>query len=185
MNLLQIISTVFDLILSHWLFFLVVVVLVAVAAILELFAGPKPTEYQYKLKALIMSHSEFEFFKILLAALQNRYDVFPQIHLDAILDNKIKGQSWFGAFRHINEKSVDFLLCDKKSGKPILAIELDDRSHEREDRIVRDREVERMLNNVGLPLLRVKNNHLFSTEEVTKMIADAFEEGRPSGAKLN
>jgi hypothetical protein len=98
--------------------------------------------YNYKKKDFLMSRAEHEFFDILVEVAGNQYHVFPQIHLSTILDNKVVGQNWRGAFRHIDEKSVDFVICDKAYIKPILAIELDDKTHEREDRKGRDGEVE-------------------------------------------
>jgi len=42
-----------------------------------------------------------------------------------VLEHRIKGQDWKAAFRRINGKSVDFVICDKAYIKPLLAIELD------------------------------------------------------------
>jgi len=39
---------------------------------------------------------------------------------------------------------VDFLLCDPHTMKPVMAFELDDSSHGRDDRISRDAFVERV-----------------------------------------
>lgn len=60
-----------------------------------------------------MSNTEAEFFKKLQGVAGERYFVFPQVHLSALLDHKVKGQDWRIAFRHINGKSVDYVLCDK------------------------------------------------------------------------
>jgi very-short-patch-repair endonuclease len=166
----QLMSNSFHFLSSHWVAFLVIAFVLIVGIILESLGPAKPPKYQYKLKHLVMTASEFEFFKTLRSVSENLYDIFPQIHLDAILDNKVFGQSWFGAFRHINEKSVDFVLCNKDTGKIILAIELDDRSHERADRIIRDREVESILQQVQLPILRFKNNRTYTQEEVSSEI---------------
>ena len=54
----------------------------------------------------------------------------------------------------MDRKSVDFVFCDKDYCRPLLAIELDDYSHNREDRKIRDAEVERILQQAQLPLLR-------------------------------
>ena len=62
---------------------------------------------------------------------------------------------------HISQKSVDFVLCDKAYISPKLAIELDDQSHERKERQERDLEVERVLNDAKLPLLRLENHGQF------------------------
>lgn len=128
--------------------------------------------YNYKKKDFLMSRAEHEFFDILIEVAGNQYYVFPQIHLSTILDNKVVGQNWRGAFRHIDEKSVDFVICDKAYIKPILAIELDDRTHEREDRKGRDGEVERILNESGLSLLRFRNNGGFNKEEIKHLILE-------------
>ncbi|MDE2040977.1 MAG: DUF2726 domain-containing protein [Patescibacteria group bacterium] len=85
------------------------------------------------------------------------------------MDNKVIGQDWYGAFRHIDEKSVDFVLCRKEDLYPVLAIELDDRSHERPDRQQRDREVERILDGSGLPLLRLRQHDLVASSLLQKI----------------
>jgi len=168
-NLFEILKTFIKSFGNLWLF---VIALIIIAFVLFVIFGQKPkAKYQYKLKSSIMTSSEFDFFKMLMSAVGDRYNVFPQIHLDAILNNKVYGQSWFGAFRHINEKSVDFLLCDKINAKPLLAIELDDRSHEREDRRGRDQEVERILRDVNLPLLRIKDNKNLTKEELLRILS--------------
>lgn len=128
--------------------------------------------YNYKKKDFLMSRAEHEFFDILVEVVGNQYHVFPQIHLSTILDNKVVGQNWRGAFRHIDEKSVDFVICDKAYIKPIIAIELDDKTHEREDRKGRDGEVERILKESGLSLLRFGNNGSFNKEEIKRLILE-------------
>lgn len=127
-------------------------------------------EYRYLRKDSIMTEFEREFFKVLFGAIDNQYYVFPQVHLDAIISYKIGGKSRFGAFRHINEKSVDFVICDKEQLRPLLAIELDDSSHNREDRRKRDEEVERILNEAGMPLLRINHNGRYDVEEIKQLV---------------
>ena len=91
--------------------------------------------YQYTPKDSLMSRVEGEFFWKLNNIAQDRYFVFPQVHLSALLDHHVKGQDWKYAFRHINGKSVDYVLCNKTTLQPIYAVELDDDSHNRADRI--------------------------------------------------
>jgi len=131
--------------------------------------------YRYRRKDYLMSRAEHEFFDALVASIGNRYNVFPQVHLATILDYKIVGQNWKGAFRHIDEKSVDFVLCDKAYIKPLLAIELDDRTHDRGDRKERDGVVESILKEAGLPLLRFENHGHFEKTEITQRISEALE----------
>ena len=130
--------------------------------------------YDYKKRDFFMSRAEHECYDALIAAVGKDYYIFPQAHLTSIVDHKIKGQNWRGAFRHIDEKSVDFVLCDKNYIAPKLAIELDDRTHKRLDRKLRDGEVERILNGAGLPLLRLDNHGQFNPSELFQKIKNAL-----------
>lgn len=151
--------------------FAFVVILLVVAFIASLLRGKEVRyKYLYGRKEFVMSGPEREFFSILIELVGSNYWIFPQIHLPSLVEHKIKGQSWFGAFRHISEKSVDFVLCDKKFLRLVVAIELDDPSHERPDRIKRDEEVERILEAAKLPLLRIKSREITNREELLKRI---------------
>lgn len=124
----------------------------------------KDNVYSYTAKILMMTRTESEFFTKLDRVVCDRYYVFPQVHLSALLDHKVKGQDWRFAFRHINGKSVDFVLCDRETLRPTYAIELDDLTHEQSDRRKRDIEVERIFKEANLPLVRFKNKEVSETE---------------------
>lgn len=129
------------------------------------------SKYQYKRKEFFMTRAEHECYDALVAAVGEKYYIFAQVHLPTIVDNRIKGQNWKAARSHINRKSVDFVLCDKEYIAPKLAIELGDRSHERPDRKDRDLEVERILQDAGLPLLRLENPGRFNPTELAQKIS--------------
>lgn len=159
------------------IFVVIVVVAVVIAKALRgksisesLSKSTKVNEYKYIQKKFFMSRAEHECFDAILKAVGNQYHVFPQVHLSLIVDNEVKSQNWKGAFKHINQKSVDFVLCDKDFISPKLAIELDDKTHERKDRIIRDKEVERILEEAGLPLLRLENHGHFDPIELSQKI---------------
>lgn len=126
--------------------------------------------YKYKRKDFFMSRAEHECYDTLIVAVGGKYYVFPQVHLPTLIDNKVVGQNWKGAFSHISQKSVDFVLCDKLYISPKLAIELDDKTHERQDRIDRDGIVERIFKDAGLPLLRLENRGRFNPTELLEKI---------------
>ena len=149
------------------LIFILAILVKALEAWLDKFRRP---EYEYEKRMCIMTESERKCFIVLLQAVGDKYYVFPQIHLPTFLNHKIVGQNWNGAFRHIDEKSVDFVLCDKEKLCPILAIELDDRTHELPNRQERDREVERILKFANMPLLRLEHKDISDIENLTRKI---------------
>lgn len=163
----QIIKNSLPILLNFWPLFIIL----GVILLIKLFF-PKRL-YQYRRRESIMTRPELEFFSILLAIVENRFHVFPQMHLDEIFYHKIYGQNWFGAFHHINQKSVDFLICEIGTGKPLIAIELDDPSHEREDRKERDAEVERIFREAKLPLLRFRT---FDRVNIATRILESLKE---------
>ena len=105
-----------------------------------------------------------------------KWYVVPQVHLSALLNHKVKGQNWKGAFQHINGKSVDFVLLSKENAKPICAIELDDSSHDRNDRLSRDEEVERIFKQAKIPLARFRNINNLSRQDIVRIIAEAVKD---------
>ena len=133
------------------------------------------TVYSYGRKDYLMTKAENDFFAVLKESLQERYQIFPQVHLSALLDEtKVKGQNWNAAFRHINGKSVDFVVCDSTYTRPLLAIELDDFTHDTQERRGRDMEVERIFENANMPLLRFRDYKTMSRDAIAAQIEDAL-----------
>jgi len=120
-----------------------------------------------------MTKAENDFFRMLNSAAGDRYFIFPQVHLSAILDEKIKGQNWKAAFKHINGKSVDYVLCDKQTLKPVYAVELDDYTHNYSNRQERDIEVERMFQSAGIPLVRFDNYKTLTENDIAQRFFEA------------
>lgn len=133
------------------------------------------SQYSYAKKRFLLTRAEHEFFDTLVRAVGGEYYIFPQITLGQLVDSRVVGQSWRGAFSHINRKSVDFVLCDKAYISPILVIELDDSSHDFPERQIRDQEVERILASVELPLLRLRNPASFIPAELAQVIRSKID----------
>jgi very-short-patch-repair endonuclease len=116
-----------------------------------------PRIYHYEKKLKVMTDAEGRFFEKLTNVIGERFIILPQAHLSAFINHKIKGQNWKAAFNVINGKSVDFLLVEKNTLKPVAAIELDDWSHAREERVARDEKVKNILDEAGILLVRFDN----------------------------
>ena len=134
----------------------------------------KKSQYRYYAKSYIMTSRENECFKILNEIFSSKWFVVPQVHLSALLDYRVKGQNWNAAFRHINGKSVDFVLIGKESYKVICAIELDDSTHSKPDRMERDVEIERMFKEAKIPLARISKFESMTKPEIAKVVTDAI-----------
>lgn len=135
--------------------FLAATVLVAMLLVAQHFITADRRQYHYRAKSHMMTRAEERCFRSLERKYGAKYYIVPQVHLSALLEHRIKGQNYRGAFSHINGKSVDFVLLDKKTLEVVCAVELDDHTHARADRAERDREVERIFEEAGVRLVRV------------------------------
>lgn len=127
-------------------------------------------KYRYQCKDYLMTKAENDFFNIIIDSVGSQYYVFPQVHLSAVFNHKIKGQNRKAAFSYINQKSVDYIVCDKQYRKPLLGIELDDWSHDGDIRKQRDMNVEYIFREAGLPLLRFRDVKNMSFNEIKTKI---------------
>lgn len=116
-------------------------------------SSPKPS-YQYRRKSFLMTKAEHSFFNTLNQAYGDTHFIFPQVHLSEFLDHTVKGQDWRGALSTIQRKSVDYIMCDKTYVRPLVAIELDDSTHQQLDRVKRDQLVEAICAQANMPLVR-------------------------------
>src|SRR5690348_1204283 len=77
-------------------------------------------QYHYRRKDFLMTKAENDFFNVLTQAVGSAYYVFPQVRLSSLLDHTVKGQNWDHALHFINQRSVDYVLCDKQFRRPLL-----------------------------------------------------------------
>lgn len=118
-----------------------------------------------------MTRAEADLFRKLVLAFGGEYVIVPQVHLSALFSEKVKGQNWKAAFSHINGKSVDFVLLDRRTLEIVCAIECDDITHTRSDRVARDVEVNNIFKNAGLPLVRLNNTLRKSYTQIKREIS--------------
>ena len=126
----------------------------------------------YKLADSIFTKSEKELFDTLEVMCKDKNLILlSKVRLADIakIENGCKNfQYWFNKIR---SKHVDFLLCKRENGKPILAIELDDYTHNQKSRKERDEFVNQVYESIGLPILHItelKEEKIY--QEVSKII---------------
>jgi len=78
--------------------------------------------------------------------------ILAQVQLSRLLGVK-KGNNYQAWFNRINRMSVDFVVCNKDSSI-VAVIELDDATHQREDRQAADAKKDKVLASAGVRLVR-------------------------------
>jgi len=129
-------------------------------------------EYPYHLVDEFISPAEHNFFFNLKAVVGDSAHIFSKVKLSDLFYARAgdygKNRSYTN---RIDRKHVDFLLCDAKTLKPILGIELDDKSHKRSDRQERDDLVNHVFQAARLPLMHVSVQHGYSQSELRNNLA--------------
>ena len=112
-------------------------------------------ELPYRIRDDFLSNAEYSFYKVLIQIFGSKYTICPKVSLSDIFF--VRRPNINQAYLNkINRKHVDFLVCDSEMMKPIIGIELDDKSHNKQKRLDRDTFVEEVFNAAGLPLGRVR-----------------------------
>lgn len=131
-------------------------------------------EYKYKRKKHLLSIPERIFFEGLQKIIPGEYIVFPQVLLSNIVKVDNGGEDFWRYHNKINKKTIDFVIFDKQYLIPVIAIEYDGKSHEKEKRIERDIFVERVLEQSGIMIYRIKHQNDLNWDEIGKKLQEVL-----------
>jgi len=132
-----------------------------------------PDFYPYRLTRSLLTSSEKAFYGALVLAAGRRYTVFAKVRL-ADLCQDLDRWADTAAFNQVSSKHVDFVLCDATTFRPVLAVELDDRSHLRANRRSRDELVDRVFHTMGLGVYRQWVRRSYDPAAIARGIEDTL-----------
>jgi len=112
---------------------------------------------KYKARGQLLTFTEQKSFKVFDQYLMGTgCRVMAQVRIaDVISVTGRQGSVWWKAFKSISSKHVDFVVVDH-AFRIKCAIEVDDASHSKKDRMKRDLMVDRVFKSAGVSLLRCK-----------------------------
>jgi Protein of unknown function (DUF2726) len=84
-----------------------------------------------------------------------------------------QGRGQQSAFNRISRKHVDFVLTDPATTRILCAIELDDSSHNRPDRLARDQFVDELFDNNQMPLIHIPFEWKYNPEAIRAKLIKA------------
>ena len=141
--------------------------------LLRIFGGsaePSAASFPFRLRDDFLSPAEMSFYHVLISAAGEKHTVCPKVNLNDIFFVSRPDQNQ-AARNRISRKHIDFLLCDSRSMRPCVGVELDDSSHATEKGRMRDALVEQVFAAAGLPLVRFPARRAYNVSEVTSLLA--------------
>jgi len=150
-------------------FVLITIIKIVVYRILNL---KTQENFPYIKRSSVMSKSELLFLKTLEEVIDNKFLILSKIRIADVLKVDKTGQYQVKYFNKITMKHVDFLICDKETAKPLLAIELDGSSHLLNSRIKRDLFVDNAFESAGLRLVHIQSSKSYDKNKLNEIFFD-------------
>lgn len=166
--------------------FLAVIVIAIVVALLVALKSKqvKPGDgLAFISRDILFTPAERSFLGVLEQALDTSYRVFGKVRLGDIVKpaGGLTRSKQTTARNRINQKHVDFVICTATDLALVGVLELDDKSHGREDRIERDDFVNLVLMSANIPVVHFLAKRSYTVQEVRARLAEILPAAAAAG----
>jgi hypothetical protein len=135
----------------------------------------QPTVHVEAVETLLTA-AEQRFYEALDAAIDGRLVILSKVRVaDLLVVTSASSSARYRVFRSIACKHVDFVLAEAENLHPIAAIELDDSSHQRADRRLRDQLLDDLFEKAAFPLLRFRAAATYSPRLIEERVEEVAE----------
>lgn len=125
----------------------------------------------YKRRKKYMSYYERCFYNIFKEiADKNNLEIQPQINLATIIKKKPNTKYYNDLYRNI-----DFGLFTKDYEDILLLIEINDKTHDKPERIERDKKVKRIIEEAGIKLIRFHTKYQNEKDYVINKVLESIK----------
>ncbi|MCA9036343.1 MAG: DUF2726 domain-containing protein [Planctomycetaceae bacterium] len=138
-------------------------------------SGTEAAGLPYRHRDDFLSPAELSFYHVLRQAVGSQFEICPKVNLWDLFFVARPNENR-GAKGRIDRKHVDFVLCEPRTMRPVCAIELDDRSHQKAHRRQRDAFVDEVFATAGVPLLHVAAARSYSAVEISSQISELMQQ---------
>jgi predicted RNA-binding Zn-ribbon protein involved in translation (DUF1610 family) len=133
--------------------------------------APASPQFPYRLRDDFLSPAEQNFFLVLKATVSDWALICPKVSLGDLFYAQTGDSGRNQSYRNkIDRKHIDFLLCDPQTARPLVGIELDDKSHRRPDRQERDQFVDGVFAAASLPLVHIPVQSHYPTAKLNAFL---------------
>ena len=82
--------------------------------------------FKYRPRKHLMVGTSKQCFQMLNDLFGQKFYVIPEVAISSLLSHKVGTQDRYAAYKFIENKSVDFVLCNKRTLRPICVVKLED-----------------------------------------------------------
>lgn len=126
----------------------------------------KEDVFPYVLNDSVFSNKESKFYKSLKPIIEKLdLTAFTKMRIADLVSIPKDNPQYMKWFNYIKSKHIDFIIC--RENKPVLLIEVDDSTHDRDSRKKRDELVDKIFNQLNFPILHIR---LWNDDELESQI---------------
>ena len=116
----------------------------------------------------LLTQAEMNFYKVLITVVdREKYTICPKVRMiDVLWMKTYKTANKQAFFNKIVRKHFDFVVCYADSLKPVYAIELDDKTHQWEERKERDEFVDSLFESLNFNVIHIPVQYSYNVEEL-------------------
>ncbi len=155
-------------------FFGILVILLLVVAALKAVTRSRRSkpDFLYEKTEALFTPAERSFLGVLDQAVQGQFRIFAKVRVADIVTVRkgISASVRQSLFNRIQSKHVDFVACDPGDLSVKFVVELDDASHQRQDRKERDAFVDEVMQACGIPIFHFPARRAYSVEDLRKAL---------------
>mgnify|MGYP001221654385 CR=1 FL=1 len=167
--------------------FILIAVVLALAIVVVKYLKSAPRSNKacpYQSRQVLFTPAERSFLGVLEQALDSRYRVMGKVRLCDVIEVQkgLPKADWRSAHNKIDRKHLDFVVLHKHDLSVAAVIELDDKTHQRKDRVSRDDFLNNAFKTTNIPFLRFPAQKGYAIEEVKGRFLDAVSPVETNGA---
>ena len=162
---------------------LLAIILIVIAVLKTLFSAKRKQGIfsQYEKQSPFLSPAERSFLGVLEQAVQGQFRIFCKVRMADIIKSRsgMSGGEWQSAFNRIQSKHVDFVLCTNDTVEIEGVVELDDKTHQRDDRQERDEFADAAMKQAGIPIFHFSVKRAYTVADVRRQMFNVKQEYQP------
>lgn len=127
---------------------------------------------QYTTKTTLITECENKFYKILKDNFNDKYEIHPQIPLSSIIE---KHKTFENQYQNELYRIIDFGIFSKDTLKPLLLIEVNDKTHKTKERRERDSKIKEICDIANIELMTFWTDYPNTEEYITNRIKKSLK----------
>lgn len=125
------------------------------------------TKNIYHVKSKTITNNEKYFIDIINKHFSNNYEIRPQVPLSSIIE---KEKEFDRQYQNELNRIIDIGIFNKNTSYPLLLIEINDNTHKRKDRQIRDAKVKSICEQAGIKIIAFWTDYSNTEEYIINCI---------------